>query len=1558
AVDSTGKWTYSLNNGDAKVQALAEGQKVTDSITVTVDDGHGGKATQVVTVTITGSNDAPTISGASTGAVTEDAAQSSISGQLTKTDVDATDTHTWSVNNGGKGTYGTFAVDSTGKWTYSLNNGDAKVQALAEGQKVTDSITVTVDDGHGGTATQVVTVTITGSNDAPTISGTATGAVTEDAPQSSVSGQLSKLDVDTTDTHTWSLSNGGKGTYGSFVVDATGKWTYSLNNADAKVQALAEGQKVTDSITVTVDDGHGGTATQVVTVTITGSNDAPTIGGQVSGSVKEDATQVVTGQLTKTDVDATDTHTWSLSNGGKGTYGSFVVDSNGKWTYSLDNASAKVQALADGQQVQDTITVTVSDGKGGAATQVITVTVTGTNDVPTIGGVVTGAVAEDGTLTASGQLTKTDVDTNDTHTWSLSNAGAGTYGTFTVDASGKWTYNLDNASTKVQALAAGQQVQDSITVTINDGHGGTATQVITVTVTGANDAPTISGTATGAVKEDGTSTATGQLTKTDIDASDTHTWAVSNSGAGTYGTFTVDSTGKWTYTLNNSSAGVQGLKEGQQVTDTINVTVSDGKGGTATQPITITITGTNDVPKVTNDARSVTEDTGVSGGKLSVSGAVTIADADSGESTFNTSSLKFTGSTYAGGQLGAVTINADGTYTYKVDNAAVQFLKAGQSIVETYTVASADGTATSTITITINGVNDAFPDISTTTEDQAVSGNVLLNDEGYALGGTLAVASFTVNGATYSVGSTAVNVMDAGKVVGTITVAANGGYVFTPSSDWSGKVPTVTYTTNTGVSSTLDINVTPVADTPLVTVNVGAGSTPVTTSITATSVNSSNVGHTVTAYNINGSKGTVSVVTGTDHDGFGVVGAASGDSTEIGRSSAGSESLAIQFNIPVTAITVQFAWLASGEWARYQMFDEAKKPVVLGYNADGSVNTVSGLYGFVKGGTDKVDTQFKLSVPAGNTISQIVFDAPRVDDDYLINKVTYTTATTYPVTITATPQDMDYSETITKVTVEVPKGVTLSAGTQIDATHWSLPLVSNGSYSVSIDPITKAVTITGLNMTVPENVQVSEIKVVAVASDGSSTADGSASFTSKPDAVDDTNSATLTSKSVATAPSTTTLATFNNNDSNAWKFVNGTTTVDKNTENLTSNSVLSSDQGKWLSTSLVGSTLDAAVSNSALVLRDNNGSSSGDAQLVTPTYTSTVAGTTLQFKVTGFSNASNPNDFVNWTLYKSTDGGVTWSAVPGQANSGVITGTGTYTTTALEADATYRILLTVHEGNSNTTDATVTFDDFTANVPNPDTIVWTSTAVTGSLTANDTLGTLGETSTLSVFNGSSWVNAASGGTTITGSYGTLLIKADGSYTYTPTASAAGAGKVEHFDYKLTQADGDTDTASLDISIDATGPGATTLAASRMATDTGSHEVLSTSSGDSLLGTAEDDLFIWHQGDAGTVSRPVTDVVKNFGASGNDALDLADLLQGEEASNDLSKFLHLETRTEADGKTIDTVIKVSTAGALDANGNGFNQKILVEGVDLVGSSHDQNALIKQLIDQGKLKIDHT
>ncbi|WP_241145651.1 VCBS domain-containing protein, partial [Achromobacter xylosoxidans] len=103
------------------IQQLGAKEHLTETFTVTSADG----VTSQVVITINGTNDAPTISGVATGAVKEDAADTTVSGQLAKQDVDATDKHTWSVNNEGKGQYGTFTVDQNGKWTYVLDNDSA-----------------------------------------------------------------------------------------------------------------------------------------------------------------------------------------------------------------------------------------------------------------------------------------------------------------------------------------------------------------------------------------------------------------------------------------------------------------------------------------------------------------------------------------------------------------------------------------------------------------------------------------------------------------------------------------------------------------------------------------------------------------------------------------------------------------------------------------------------------------------------------------------------------------------------------------------------------------------------------------------------------------------------------------------------------------------------------------------------------------------------------------------------------------------------------------------------------------------------------------------------------------------------------------------------------------------------------------------------------------------------------------------------------------------------------------------------------------------------------------
>src|SRR5690606_23012801 len=94
------------------------------------------------------------------------------------------------------------------------------------------------------------------------------------------------------------------GIYGSLAIDATGSWTYTLANEQTNVQSLGAGKTATDVITVRSVDG---TETQI-TITITGTNDVPTITGATTGELIEDDVRSVTGKLEITDVDSGESH--------------------------------------------------------------------------------------------------------------------------------------------------------------------------------------------------------------------------------------------------------------------------------------------------------------------------------------------------------------------------------------------------------------------------------------------------------------------------------------------------------------------------------------------------------------------------------------------------------------------------------------------------------------------------------------------------------------------------------------------------------------------------------------------------------------------------------------------------------------------------------------------------------------------------------------------------------------------------------------------------------------------------------------------------------------------------------------------------------------------------------------------------------------------------------------------------------------------------------------------------------------------------------------------------
>ena len=187
---------------------------------------------------------------------------------------------TGNVNTPLAGTWGTLLLDGFGAYTYAPS---AAAQALDPGQTVTDTFTYTISDGRGGSATATLAISVVGANDPTTISGVFIGAVTEDAV-ATASGTLTNNDPDV-GTRAFVVQTNSAGAYGRFSIDAAGDWTYTLTNAAANVQALAQGQSVSETFIVATDDG----TTASITVTVDGANDAPVVSSTAISAVEEGA---------------------------------------------------------------------------------------------------------------------------------------------------------------------------------------------------------------------------------------------------------------------------------------------------------------------------------------------------------------------------------------------------------------------------------------------------------------------------------------------------------------------------------------------------------------------------------------------------------------------------------------------------------------------------------------------------------------------------------------------------------------------------------------------------------------------------------------------------------------------------------------------------------------------------------------------------------------------------------------------------------------------------------------------------------------------------------------------------------------------------------------------------------------------------------------------------------------------------------------------------------------------------------------------------------------------
>jgi hypothetical protein len=373
-----------------------------------------------------------------------------------------------------------------------------------------------------------------------------------------------------------------------FVPDAN----YAGSSGDITFRAWDQTSGSNGDTAVNVSSNGGttafSTATETASLTVTGVNDAPVITSSSTASVAENQSATLT--VTSTDIDG-GTPSYSLSGGADQTKFS-INSSTGELTFSTvpDFENPADVGTNNVYEVQ----VTVSDGNGGMDVQSISVTVTDANDDPVITSSSTASVAENQTAVLT--VTTTDQDLPaDTITYSLT--GGADQAEFSINSStGVLTFNT--APDFENPSDAGTNNVYEVQVTANDGAGGTDVQSISVTVTDVNEAPVITSSSTASVAENQTAVLT--VTTTDVDLpGDTITYSLS--GGADESKFSINSSsGVLTFSTapdfeNPTDVGTNNVYD-------VQVTASDGAGGTDVQSVSLTVTDVNEAPVITSSS--------------------------------------------------------------------------------------------------------------------------------------------------------------------------------------------------------------------------------------------------------------------------------------------------------------------------------------------------------------------------------------------------------------------------------------------------------------------------------------------------------------------------------------------------------------------------------------------------------------------------------------------------------------------------------------------------------------------------------------------------------------------------------------------------------------------------------------------------------------------------------------------------------------------------------------------------------------------------------------------
>jgi uncharacterized delta-60 repeat protein len=345
---------------------------------------------------------------------------------------------------------------------------------LADGESAVILYEFKVKDNYGGAVGQSIAITILGRNDQPIAAMAIASLTNEDANSYELDLLTGATDPDTNDVLFVSglqlVSGDGSG------VTVNGN---RLIVDPASYNYLAIGESAAISYSYVIEDGRGGYATQSAMIEIAGRNDQPAIVAEINSTANERALAYDLDLLAgASDPDATDTLNVVNVTLDQGDASGVSVNGN-----KLHIDPSAYSYLTDGESAVIKYSYTIEDGHGGSVTQNATLTIVGRNDAPTASDL-NYDVLEDGSITRNLLAGATNSGPSDSIVVVALTTSTGKVigiGESVATPHGIVTLNVDGTFTYTPGIGC-ECSHDSFSYTIDDGHGGTATGVVNITI--------------------------------------------------------------------------------------------------------------------------------------------------------------------------------------------------------------------------------------------------------------------------------------------------------------------------------------------------------------------------------------------------------------------------------------------------------------------------------------------------------------------------------------------------------------------------------------------------------------------------------------------------------------------------------------------------------------------------------------------------------------------------------------------------------------------------------------------------------------------------------------------------------------------------------------------------------------------------------------------------------------------------------------------------------------------------------------------------------------------